>query len=130
MFSLQPVRYAVTDLLCASLVEQVMPGSRKYLEGHILKTVFYHPVIETLHALAPVSHRVFLTGQQKDGQFLFPTSAGHAGALHGAQKVPEKAGRNIPADQRVCKVQNQFLMSPFAGFRFYGEIIVTNDCNQ
>lgn len=26
------------------------------------------------------------------------------------------------------EVQNQFLMSPFAGFRFYGEMIVTNDC--
>ena len=28
------------------------------------------------------------------------------------------------------EVQNQFLMSPFAGFRFYGEMIVTNDCVQ
>ena len=26
------------------------------------------------------------------------------------------------------EVKNQFLMSPFAGFRFYGEMIVTNDC--
>lgn len=26
------------------------------------------------------------------------------------------------------EVQNQFLMSPFAGLRFYGEMIVTNDC--
>lgn len=28
------------------------------------------------------------------------------------------------------EVNNQFLMSPFAGFRFYGEMIVTNDCDQ
>ena len=28
------------------------------------------------------------------------------------------------------EVDNQFLMSPFAGFRFDGEMIVTNDCNQ
>lgn len=28
------------------------------------------------------------------------------------------------------EVKNQFLMSPYAGFRFYGEMIATNDCNQ
>lgn len=28
------------------------------------------------------------------------------------------------------EVQNQYLMSPFAGFRFQGEMIVTNDCNM
>ena len=28
------------------------------------------------------------------------------------------------------EVDNQYLMSPFAGFRFTGEMIVTNDCNM
>lgn len=28
------------------------------------------------------------------------------------------------------EVDNQFLMAPFAGFRFTGEMIVTNDCNM
>ena len=42
-------------------------------------------------------------------------------------KIYERA-ENVFEGFTLDKVQNQFLMSPFAGFRFYGEMIVTNDC--
>ncbi len=45
------------------------------------------------------------------------------------QRIYERA-ENVFEGFTLDEVQNQFLMSPFAGFRFYGELIVTNDCNQ
>ena len=42
-------------------------------------------------------------------------------------KIYERA-ENVFEGFTLNEVQNQFLMSPFAGFRFYGEMIVTNDC--
>lgn len=45
------------------------------------------------------------------------------------QRIFERA-ENVFEGFTLDEVQNQFLMSPFAGFRFYGEMIVTNDCNQ
>ena len=42
-------------------------------------------------------------------------------------KIYERA-ENVFEGFTLDEVQNQFLMSPFAGFRFYGEMIVTNDC--
>lgn len=44
-------------------------------------------------------------------------------------KIYERA-ENVFEGFSLDEVQNQFLMSPFAGFRFYGEMIVTNDCVQ
>lgn len=44
-------------------------------------------------------------------------------------KIYERA-ENVFDGFTLDEVQNQFLMSPFAGFRFYGEMIVTNDCLQ
>lgn len=44
-------------------------------------------------------------------------------------RIYEKA-ENVFDGFSLDEVDNQFLMSPFAGFRFYGEMIVTNDCNQ
>lgn len=44
-------------------------------------------------------------------------------------KIYERA-ENVFDGYTMDEVQNQFLMSPFAGFRFYGEMIVTNDCLQ
>lgn len=44
-------------------------------------------------------------------------------------KIYERA-ENVFEGFTLDEVQNQFLMSPFAGFRFYGEMIVTNDCVQ
>jgi hypothetical protein len=45
------------------------------------------------------------------------------------QRIYERA-ENVFDGFTLDEVQNQFLMSPFAGFRFQGELIVTNDCNQ
>jgi hypothetical protein len=45
------------------------------------------------------------------------------------QRIYERA-ENVFDGFTLDEVDNQFLMSPFAGFRFYGEMIVTNDCNQ
>lgn len=45
------------------------------------------------------------------------------------ERIYERA-ENVFEGFTLDEVQNQFLMSPFAGFRFYGELIVTNDCNQ
>lgn len=42
-------------------------------------------------------------------------------------KIYERA-ENVFEGFSLDEVQNQFLMSPFAGFRFQGEMIVTNDC--
>ena len=44
-------------------------------------------------------------------------------------RIFERA-ENVFEGFTLDEVQNQFLMSPFAGFRFQGEMIVTNDCNQ
>ena len=44
-------------------------------------------------------------------------------------RIYERA-ENVFDGFSLDEVNNQFLMSPFAGFRFYGEMIVTNDCNQ
>lgn len=44
-------------------------------------------------------------------------------------KIYERA-ENVFEGFSLDEVENQFLMSPFAGFRFYGEMIVTNDCVQ
>lgn len=43
--------------------------------------------------------------------------------------VYERA-ENVFSGFTLDEVDNQFLMSPFAGFRFTGEMIVTNDCNM
>jgi hypothetical protein len=45
------------------------------------------------------------------------------------KRIYERA-ENVFDGFTLDEVDNQFLMSPFAGFRFYGEMIVTNDCNQ
>ena len=45
------------------------------------------------------------------------------------ESVYERA-ENVFQGFTLDEVENQFLMSPFAGFRFYGTMIVTNDCNQ
>ena len=45
------------------------------------------------------------------------------------QRIYERA-ENVFDGFTLDEVDNQFLMSPFAGFRFYGEMIITNDCNQ
>ena len=44
-------------------------------------------------------------------------------------RIYEKA-ENVFDGFSLDEVKNQYLMSPYAGFRFYGEMIVTNDCNQ
>lgn len=44
-------------------------------------------------------------------------------------KIYQRA-ENVFDGFSLDEVKNQFLMSPYAGFRFYGEMIVTNDCNQ
>jgi hypothetical protein len=44
-------------------------------------------------------------------------------------RIYERA-ENVFEGFTLDEVQNQFLMSPFAGFRFTGEMIVTNDCYQ
>ena len=44
-------------------------------------------------------------------------------------RIYERA-ENVFDGFSLDEVNNQFLMSPFAGFRFYGEMIVTNDCKQ
>jgi hypothetical protein len=44
-------------------------------------------------------------------------------------KIYERA-ENVFSGFTLDEVQNQFLMSPFAGFRFTGEMLVTNDCTQ
>ena len=44
-------------------------------------------------------------------------------------RIYERA-ENVFDGFSLDEVKNQLLMSPFAGFRFYGEMIVTNDCNQ
>jgi len=43
-------------------------------------------------------------------------------------RIFERA-ENVFEGFTLDEVQNQYLMSPFAGFRFQGEMIVTNDCN-
>jgi hypothetical protein len=50
----------------------------------------------------------------------------------GAVKVTKiyQRAENVFQGFTLDEVDNQFLMSPFAGFRFEGEMIVTNDCNQ
>ena len=45
------------------------------------------------------------------------------------ERIYERA-ENVFEGFTLDEVQNQFLMSPFAGFRFMGEMIVTNDCYQ
>lgn len=45
------------------------------------------------------------------------------------QRIYERA-ENVFDGFTLDEVQNQYLMSPFAGFRLQGEMIVTNDCNQ
>lgn len=44
-------------------------------------------------------------------------------------KVYERA-ENVFQGFTLDEVDNQFLMSPFAGFRFEGEMITTNECSQ
>lgn len=44
-------------------------------------------------------------------------------------RIYERA-ENVWDGFTMDEVQNQFMMSPFAGFRFTGELIVTNDCTQ
>ena len=44
-------------------------------------------------------------------------------------KIYQRA-ENVFDGFTLDEVKNQYLMSPYAGFRFYGEMIVTNDCNQ
>lgn len=50
----------------------------------------------------------------------------------GAIKVSKiyQRAENVFQGFTLDEVDNQFLMSPFAGFRFDGEMIVTNDCSQ
>lgn len=45
------------------------------------------------------------------------------------QAIYERA-ENVFQGFTLDEVDNQFLMSPFAGFRLVGEMIVTNDCNK
>lgn len=45
------------------------------------------------------------------------------------QAIYERA-ENVFQGFTLEEVDNQFLMSPFAGFRLVGEMIVTNDCNK
>lgn len=45
------------------------------------------------------------------------------------EKIYERA-ENVFQGFTLDEVDNQFLMSPFAGFRFTGYMKVTNDCNQ
>lgn len=44
-------------------------------------------------------------------------------------KIYQRA-ENVFQGFTLDEVDNQFLMSPFAGFRITGTMIVTNDCNQ
>ncbi len=39
-----------------------------------------------------------------------------------------QCAENVWEGFTMDEIQNQFMMSPFAGFRFTGEMIVTNDC--
>lgn len=45
------------------------------------------------------------------------------------ESIYERA-ENVFQGFTLDEVKNQFLMSPFAGFRFDGTMIVTNDCNM
>ena len=45
------------------------------------------------------------------------------------ETIYERA-ENVFQGFTLNEIDNQFLMSPFAGFRFNGTMIVTNDCNQ
>lgn len=56
------------------------------------------------------------------------TASKHKGHVS-ISKIYQRA-ENVFEGFALDEVQNQFLMSPYAGFRFYGEMIVTNDCNQ
>ena len=56
------------------------------------------------------------------------TASKHKGHIS-INRIYERA-ENVFDGFSLDEVKNQFLMSPFAGFRFYGEMIVTNDCNQ
>lgn len=52
----------------------------------------------------------------------------HKGSIS-INKIYERA-ENVFSGFTLDEVQNQYLMSPFAGFRFTGEMLVTNDCTQ
>ena len=57
---------------------------------------------------------------------------GTAFPQHGSASVTKiyERAENVFDGYTLDEVQNQYLMSPFAGFRFCGEMIVTNDCLQ
>jgi hypothetical protein len=42
-------------------------------------------------------------------------------------RIYERA-ENVFAGFTLDEVQNQFMMAPYAGFRFYGQMTTTNDC--
>lgn len=42
-------------------------------------------------------------------------------------RIYERA-ENVFAGFTLDEVDNQFMMSPYAGWRFYGEMMITNDC--
>ena len=73
------------------LVEQIVPGMGKQLHGNAANARFLHALLDGQHALAGIAHRVILTGKQQNGRGLVPALIGvfAAGALHGAQKLPE-----------------------------------------
>lgn len=50
----------------------------------------------------------------------------HKGAVS-VSRIYQRA-ENVWEGFTMDEIQNQFMMSPFAGFRFTGEMIVTNDC--
>ena len=56
------------------------------------------------------------------------TALTHKGSIT-VESIYERA-ENVFQGFTLDEVQNQFLMSPFAGFRFDGTMIVTNDCNM
>lgn len=50
----------------------------------------------------------------------------HNGAVS-VSRIYQRA-ENVWEGFTMDEIQNQYMMSPFAGFRFTGEMIVTNDC--
>ena len=50
----------------------------------------------------------------------------HKGSVS-VSRIYQRA-ENVWEGFTMDEIQNQFMMSPFAGFRFTGEMIVTNDC--
>lgn len=50
----------------------------------------------------------------------------HKGAVS-VSRIYQRA-ENVWEGFTMDEIQNQYMMSPFAGFRFAGEMIVTNDC--